>query len=223
MKPGSAGTMTHDYKRHGTTTLFAALYVLDGIVIGTRSSCAFSIRSRRGSLWEKWSMQSSTITQPTNIRRCGNGWPGTLPLHPDLGILAQRCRRISPSSRASGSSAAYSSPSSICNFRSNNHCLDARSRSWGRREEARRRYHCIELLAIAVVAGHAWPNETELKFFIGRESFEHDWSARRREMYSIRVRQRHDEPARRLFVLGAGYHDQARPQTFFRPFLLALF
>ena len=26
--------MTHDYKRHGTTTLFAALNVLDGTVIG---------------------------------------------------------------------------------------------------------------------------------------------------------------------------------------------
>ena len=30
MKKGRAGTMTHDYKRHGTTTLFAALNVLDG-------------------------------------------------------------------------------------------------------------------------------------------------------------------------------------------------
>src|SRR6476619_2876999 len=28
MKPGRAGTMTHDYKRHGTTTLFAALNIL---------------------------------------------------------------------------------------------------------------------------------------------------------------------------------------------------
>jgi len=28
-----AGTMTHDYKRHGTTTLFAAFNVLDGTVI----------------------------------------------------------------------------------------------------------------------------------------------------------------------------------------------
>src|SRR6202011_10126 len=28
MKPGRAGTMTHDYKRHGTTTLFAALTVI---------------------------------------------------------------------------------------------------------------------------------------------------------------------------------------------------
>jgi hypothetical protein len=34
MKPGRAGTMSHDYKRHGTTTLFAALNVLDGTVIG---------------------------------------------------------------------------------------------------------------------------------------------------------------------------------------------
>ena len=34
LKKGRAGTMTHDYKRHGTTTLFAALNVLDGKVIG---------------------------------------------------------------------------------------------------------------------------------------------------------------------------------------------
>jgi len=34
MKKGRSGTMTHDYKRHGTTTLFAALNVLDGKVIG---------------------------------------------------------------------------------------------------------------------------------------------------------------------------------------------
>jgi transposase len=33
MKKGRAGTMTHDYKRHGTTTLFAALDVLDGKII----------------------------------------------------------------------------------------------------------------------------------------------------------------------------------------------
>ena len=34
MKKGRAGTMTHDYKRNGTTTLFAAMNVLDGTVIG---------------------------------------------------------------------------------------------------------------------------------------------------------------------------------------------
>jgi hypothetical protein len=33
-KPSTAHTMTHDYKRHGTTTLFAALDVLEGKVIG---------------------------------------------------------------------------------------------------------------------------------------------------------------------------------------------
>ena len=34
MKKGRAGTLTHDYKRNGTTTLFAALNVLTGVVIG---------------------------------------------------------------------------------------------------------------------------------------------------------------------------------------------
>ena len=34
MKPGRAGTMTHEYERSGTTTLFAALDVLTGSVIG---------------------------------------------------------------------------------------------------------------------------------------------------------------------------------------------
>ena len=34
MNKGRAGTMTHDYKRHGTTTLFAALNVLESTVIG---------------------------------------------------------------------------------------------------------------------------------------------------------------------------------------------
>jgi hypothetical protein len=32
--PGRRGTMTHDYKRNGTTTLFAALNMLDDTVIG---------------------------------------------------------------------------------------------------------------------------------------------------------------------------------------------
>ena len=34
MKKGRGATMTHDYKRNGTTTLFAALNVLDGTIIG---------------------------------------------------------------------------------------------------------------------------------------------------------------------------------------------
>lgn len=35
LKPGRCGTMTHDYKRHGTTTLFAALEMAQGKLIGT--------------------------------------------------------------------------------------------------------------------------------------------------------------------------------------------
>lgn len=34
LKPGRCGTFTHDYERHGTTTLFAALQVVEGWVIG---------------------------------------------------------------------------------------------------------------------------------------------------------------------------------------------
>jgi transposase len=46
MKKGRAGTMTHDYKRHGTTTLFAALNVLTGVVIGRWVSRSTRSRSR---------------------------------------------------------------------------------------------------------------------------------------------------------------------------------
>jgi hypothetical protein len=34
LKKGRLAAMTHDYKRNGTTTLFAALNILDGTVIG---------------------------------------------------------------------------------------------------------------------------------------------------------------------------------------------
>jgi len=34
MKPGKAGTLTHDYKRHGTLNLYAALNLLDSTVVG---------------------------------------------------------------------------------------------------------------------------------------------------------------------------------------------
>jgi hypothetical protein len=46
IKKDDAGTMTHDYKRNGTKTLFAALNMLDGKVIGCcmpppRNTCRF--------------------------------------------------------------------------------------------------------------------------------------------------------------------------------------
>ena len=36
-KKGRCGTMTHDYKRHGTTTLFTGMNVADGSLISTFS------------------------------------------------------------------------------------------------------------------------------------------------------------------------------------------
>ena len=49
--------MTHDYKRHGTTTLFAALNVLTGMVIGeclpssTRRTTSATAPARATSWW----------------------------------------------------------------------------------------------------------------------------------------------------------------------------
>ena len=71
--------MTHDYKRHGTTTLFAAMNVLDGTVIGhnmqrhrhqefIRSSNAVEREILKP---ERLSTPSSTITPPTSIRPSG--------------------------------------------------------------------------------------------------------------------------------------------------------
>ena len=52
LKPGKAGTRTHEYLRNGVTTLFAAFDVLEGTVLGAacsataiRSSCASWARS----------------------------------------------------------------------------------------------------------------------------------------------------------------------------------
>ncbi len=54
--PGRLGTMTHDYKRHGTTTLFAALSVTDGTLV---SQC--QTRHRH----QEWIKFLKTIDQET--------------------------------------------------------------------------------------------------------------------------------------------------------------
>ena len=41
MKKGRAGTMTYDYKRHGTTTLFVALNILDGTFLDAKRNAIF--------------------------------------------------------------------------------------------------------------------------------------------------------------------------------------
>src|SRR3984957_1032415 len=58
LKPGRAGTMTHDYKRHGTTTLFAALNVADGTLIG---QCQDRHRHQE---WLKFLQQIDAETPP---------------------------------------------------------------------------------------------------------------------------------------------------------------
>jgi transposase len=63
MKKGRCGTMTHDYKRHGTTTLFAALNTLDGRVIG---ECMAKHRHQEFLRF---------------LRRLDKEYPGKTPLH----------------------------------------------------------------------------------------------------------------------------------------------
>ena len=84
IKPGKAGTMTHDYIRHGTTTLFAALNVLDGTVIGRcisgtgiRSSSASSMRSRRPCQPASSFTPSSITTPAISTLRSALGSPDT--------------------------------------------------------------------------------------------------------------------------------------------------
>ena len=74
--------VTHDYLRHGTTTLFAALDLLDGTVLaqcrratGTRSSLASCARSSRPCRPTSRSTSSSTTTPPTSIPRSRPGSP----------------------------------------------------------------------------------------------------------------------------------------------------
>jgi len=93
-KKGRLGTMTHDYKGHGTTTLFAALNVLYGTVIGRNMQChrhqefiRFLNRIERESPRTNPSTSSSTTTARTNIPRCGPGWRDT---HAGRSISSQR-------------------------------------------------------------------------------------------------------------------------------------
>ena len=119
MKPGKCGTMTHDYKRHGTTTLFAALNVLDGTVLGRcmhkhrhQEFIRFLNAIERAVPADKRSTPSPTTTPPTSIPRC---WPGSpairagpfiSPRHRPPGSTPSRAS--SPRSPAGASNAASS-------------------------------------------------------------------------------------------------------------------
>jgi alpha-D-ribose 1-methylphosphonate 5-triphosphate synthase subunit PhnG len=105
MKRGRAGTMTHDYKRHGTTTLFAAMNVLDGTVIGHNMQrhrhqefIRFSIagRARGSSRKDRPRHPRQLCRPPASGRAAMAGAPSALdvPLHADLSLLAQRRRGL---------------------------------------------------------------------------------------------------------------------------------
>ena len=122
MKPGRAGTMTHDYKRNGTTTLFAALNVLDGTIIGRNMKrhrhqefirFLNDIEAQVPS--ERRSTRSSTTTRRTSIRRSALGSP-SIPAGPSTSPRprppgSMPSKASSPSSPTAASNAASSDPS----------------------------------------------------------------------------------------------------------------
>ena len=83
LKRGRCGTMTHDYKRHGTTTLFAALNVLEGKVIGRCMQRHRHQEFIRFLNTIEHHMPAGRIvhvvldnTPLISIPRCGPGWAG---------------------------------------------------------------------------------------------------------------------------------------------------
>ena len=105
MKPGKCGTMTHDYKRNGTTTLFAALNILDGTVIGRCMPTPHPPgvhplpqrrRARRAGRQDDprhpRQLRHPQASQGQAVARRSSALD--LPLHPDLGFLAQRRRGL---------------------------------------------------------------------------------------------------------------------------------
>jgi hypothetical protein len=124
MKRGRCGTMTHDYKRHGTTTLFAALDVLEGRVIrpvhGAPSASGIHPLSQQDQprdpgrprvASDRRQLRHPQASQGPRLARTAPEVP--LPLHPDLGLLAQRRRRVLRQTGPAGSSVASSRASSI--------------------------------------------------------------------------------------------------------------
>ena len=120
LRLGNAGTMTHGYLRNGVTTLFAAVDVLERIVLGRcmqrhphqeflrflntcRSGRQGDPRQRR----HPQAPQGPALACPPSAPR--------LPLQADLGLLAERGRDLF----LVGSSAAASTGSSACKPLSN--------------------------------------------------------------------------------------------------------
>jgi transposase len=112
MKKGRCATMTHDYKRNGTTTLFAALNVLEGKVIGR------CMQRHRHQEFIRF-LNAVERQVPTSIQRSRPGCSGSTaspfisPRLPAPGPM--QLRACSPSLPGNGSNAVSSPRSS--NFR----------------------------------------------------------------------------------------------------------
>ena len=74
MRPGQAARRTHDYKRHGTTSLFAALDIATGRVIG---ECIASVIGRRGTGSDAQCAARRTMPKliPDHSNVFQRGWP----------------------------------------------------------------------------------------------------------------------------------------------------
>jgi len=130
MKRGRLATMTHDYKRHGTTTLFAALNVLDGTVIGQNRQRRrhqefiqfLNAVERQVPADKSISMSCWTTMPPTSTPRSAAGSPGTRAgpstSRPRRALGSTPSKASSPSSRVGGSNTACYIRSSTCSRRS---------------------------------------------------------------------------------------------------------
>jgi len=105
VRPGRPATMTHDYKRHGTTTLFAALNVLDGTVLGRcmqrhrHQEFIRFLKRRRGGRPGRQDRardlgQLCCPQAPEGARLALAPSPLGIPFHADLGLVAERRRRL---------------------------------------------------------------------------------------------------------------------------------
>ena len=125
MKPGRIATMTHDYERHGTTTLFAALNVLDGTVIShnMKRHCHQEfirfLNTIEAQVPKRKAIHAivDNYARPINIPRCANGLPvidaGPSTLRRPQLPGSTPSRASSPRSRVGASSAASSDLSTI--------------------------------------------------------------------------------------------------------------